>query len=391
MKIIKTKRIIAGTGAEALLDYAILVENDRIHAVVPWQDGKFDGDVLDLGDVTLLPGFIDTHLHITLDPTNPDGYYDPDQDPYEIILRTVGNAQSALRAGITTLGDCGARNEIIFPVQEAIKKGVIVGPRVLTSGNPIVPAGGHGADRVGRIASGIDEIRDAVRQQAEAGADFIKVMATSGGGEQPGESHYGGEELTALREEADNFNLVVAAHAHGTDGIRNCIQAGIQRVEHCSFFNGDAGFDFDPQAAQSIADQGIIVSPTNVIDYRRIEHGGEGAPRDELNQIWRKLLDHGVSFAASSDSGVTDMLYDDYALIPELMVSELGMTPMEAILACTQVAAKALGLEDEIGTLEAGKIADMVAVDGNPIEDISSFRAVRFVMCDGQPVYKNGN
>jgi len=391
MKIIKTKRIIAGTGAEALLDYAILVENDRIHAVVPWQDGKFDGDVLDLGDVTLLPGFIDTHLHITLDPTNPDGYYDPDQDPYEIILRTVGNAQSALRAGITTLGDCGARNEIIFPVQEAIKKGVIVGPRVLTSGNPIVPAGGHGADRVGRIASGIDEIRDAVRQQAEAGADFIKVMATSGGGEQPGESHYGGEELTALREEADNFNLVVAAHAHGTDGIRNCIQAGIQRVEHCSFFNGDAGFDFDPQAAQSIADQGIIVSPTNVIDYRRIEHGGEGAPRDDLNQIWRKLLDHGVSFAASSDAGVTDMLYDDYALIPELMVSELGMTPMEAILACTQVAAKALGLEDEIGTLEAGKIADLVAVDGNPIEDISSFQAVRFVMCDGQLVYKNGN
>ncbi len=386
--LLKNGMIIDCTGAPSR-SANIGIIADRIVFIGREQDQSAQ-HVIDAEGWYLLPGFIDTHLHITLDPTNPEGYYDPEQDPYEIILRTVGNAQSALWAGITTLGDCGAHNEIIFPVRQAIEDGTILGPRILTSGNPIVPAGGHGADRVGRIASGINEIREAVQQQAEAGADFIKVMATSGGGEQPGESHYGIEELTALRETAEKHNLVVAAHAHGTQGIRDCVAAGIQRIEHCSFFNGEAGFDFDPQAAQAIAAQGIIVSPTNVIDYRRIEQGGEGAPRAELNQIWRKLLDHGVSFAASSDAGVTDMLYADYALIPELMVTELGMTPMDAIIACTQTAAQALGLGNEIGTIEAGKAADLVALHGNPLEDITACRAVQLVMRDGQVVHKNG-
>ncbi len=389
MKIIKAQRIIAGTGTETLIDHAVLIENGYIQEVVPWDD-DFVIECIDLGDMTLLPGFIDTHLHITLDPTNPDSYYDTEQDPREIILRSVGNSQAALRAGITTLGDCGARNEIIFPVRQAIEDGVVIGPRILTSGNPIVPAGGHGADRIGRTASGVDEIREAVRQQAEAGSDFIKVMATSGGGEDPGESHYGVDELTALREEAEKYTLVVAAHAHGTQGIRDCVEAGIQRIEHCTFFNGETGFDFDPQVANAITDQDIIVSPTNVIDFRRIEQGGEGAPRDELNQIWRKLLARGVTFAASSDAGVTDMLYDDYALIPELMVSELGMSPMEAIIACTQTGARALGLQDKIGTIEAGKAADIVAVSGNPIKDIYALRKVKAVLRNGLVVHWAG-
>ena len=382
-KIIRTRRLIDSSGAETRWDQAILVEDGRIQAVVPWAKGRFEGKILDLGDVTLLPGFIDTHLHITFDPTNPSGYYDPAQDPFEIILRAAGNAQGALRAGVTTVGDCGAHNEIIFPLRQAIADGMLIGPRIIASGNPIVPVGGHGAERIGRTASGVDEIREAVRQQAEAGADFIKVMATSGGGENPGESHYGLEELTVLRKEAQRYNLIVAAHAHGTQGIRDCVAAGIQRIEHCTFYNGDAGFDFDPQVAEAIVDKGIIVSPTNVIDYRRIAQGGKGAPRDELNAIWRQLLARGVSFAASSDAGVTDILYDDYALIPELMVSELGMSSMDAILACTQTAAKALGLQHEIGTIEVGKTADMVAVSGNPLEDITALRRVRAVMRDG--------
>lgn len=387
---IRAGRLIDGTGRETLIDQLIHITDGRIQAITSWQDAEINGEFLDLGKMTLLPGFIDTHLHLSLDPTNPEGYYDPEQDPYEIILRTVGNAQAALRAGVTTVGDCGAQNEIIFPVRQAIEDGVVVGPRVLTSGNPIVPAGGHGADRLGRIACDIDEIRVAVCQQAEAGADFIKVMATSGGGEQPGESHYGVEELKALREEADKCNLTVAAHAHGTQGIRDCVAAGIQRIEHCSFYNGEAGFDFDPQAAQAIAKQGIIVSPTNVIDYRRIQQGGEGAPRSELNRIWRQLLDLCVPFAASSDAGVTDILYDDYALIPELMVKELGISSMGALVACTRTAATALRLQEELGTLEPGKTADLVAVYGNPLDDINAMRNVRLVMRSGQIFFSNG-
>jgi imidazolonepropionase-like amidohydrolase len=255
----------------------------------------------------------------------------------------------------------------------------------LASGYPLVPANGHGSE-IGKLAKGVDEVREAVRQQAEAGVDFIKVMATSGGGEKPGESHYGTDELLAIREEAERHHLMVAAHAHGSRGIRNCVEAGIPRIEHCTFFNGEKGFDFDPQAAEAIAEKGIIVSPTNVIDFRRIQRGGKGAPRQELNQIWRSLLDHGVSFAASSDAGVTDMLYDDYALIPELLVSELGLTAMAALTACTKTAAAALGLSAKVGTLEPGKIADIVVVKGNPLEDMTALRNIELVIQSGEIV-----
>jgi imidazolonepropionase-like amidohydrolase len=385
MKIIKAKRIIDGIGA-VFVDYALRIEDSHIQAIQPWQEGQFKDEILDLGDSTLLPGFIDTHLHITLDPGNPKGFYDPNQNPLEIVVRTVGNAQAALRAGITTIGDCGAQNQIIFPVRDAIRRGELIGPRILTSGSPLVPASGHGSE-IGRMARGVNEVRDAVRQQAEAGADFIKVMATSGCGEKPGESYYGIEELVAIREEAERYDLIVAAHAHGSQGIHNCVEAGIPRLEHCTFFNGENGFDFDPRVAQAIAEKGIIVSPTNAIDYRRIQQGGKGAPRQELNQIWRRLLDHGVSFAASSDAGVTDMFYDDFALIPEIFVSELGLTPMDALIACTCTAATALGLGTEIGTLEKGKIADLVAVKGNPLENMTALRNIEMVMREGNLVY----
>ena len=388
MKIIKAKRIITGNGT-VFIDHAILVQQDRIQSIQPWQSGPFEGDVLDLGERTVLPGLIDTHLHLSLDPANQKAFYDPDQNPLEIVVRTVANAQSALQAGVITVGDCGAINAIIFPVRDAIRRGELIGPRILTSGTPLVPAGGHGAE-IGKIACGVEGVTVAVRELAQAGVDFIKVMATAGGGGKPGESHYGLEELSAIREEAEHYHLKVAAHAHGSQGIRACVEAGIQRIEHCTFYNGEAGFDFDPEIAERIARQGIIVSPTNVIDYRRIQRGGKGAPRPELNEIWRNLLEHGVAFAASSDAGVTDLFYNDYALIPELLVSELGMTPMQALVACTCTAAQALGMDSEIGTLEPGKFADLVAVIGDPLENISALRNIELVLQAGKPVYCAG-
>lgn len=389
MMIIKARCVIDGTGTKPLKNQAVLVEGGLIHAILPWMDGAWGSEFLDLREATLLPGFIDTHMHVVLDPADPTGFFHPEQPVPEITLRATGNAQAALRAGITTLGDCGGPNEIIFPLRDAIRQGKLIGPRILASGAPIVPIGGHGADLIGRTAGDVAEIRAVVHQQVQAGADFIKVMATAGGGEKPGESHYGVRELTALRKEADKAGLQVAAHAHGTQGIRDCISAGIQRIEHCTFFNRKGVIEFDPLAAQAIADRGIIVSPTNVIDYRRIEKGGKGAPRAQLNQVWRQLLQHGVALAASSDAGVTDMFYDDYALIPELMVTELGMSPMQAIIACTQTASKALGLETEIGTIEPGKVADLVALDGDPLEDIRSMHNIHLVIRSGNIVYQN--
>jgi len=385
--IIKAGYLIDGVTNEIQSGQAIILNEDRIQEIVPWSECGFDGQVLDYSEHTILPGLIDTHLHVTLDPVNPERFYDPNQPPTEIAVRGVANAQAALHAGVTTLGDCGAVNEIIFPIRDAINQGRLIGPRILASGNPLVPEGGHGAE-LGKIASGVEGVRQAVREQAEAGADFIKVMATAGGGENPAESHYNVEELIAMREEAERFGLVVAAHAHGSQGIKNCVEADIQRIEHCSFYDGEAGFNFDPEVAKKIAEKGIIVSPTNSIDYRRIEKGGTGAPRDELNAVWKRLLAFGVTFAASSDAGVTDILYDDYALIPELMVTELGMSPMEAIWACTRNAAKALQIAEDTGTLQLGKTADIVAVAGNPLEDIKALADVVMVMRNGKVVHQ---
>lgn len=384
---IKTGCLIDGTGREPQLDQAVFIENGLIKAVKPWNEVHENGKVIDLENFSVLPGFIDTHLHLMLNPGHPEKYFDPEQPLTEVMMRTIANAQSVIKAGVTTVGDCGALNEIIFPLRDAINCGELTGPRILASGNPIVPVSGHGA-HMGRHARGVEDVRKAVQEQAEAGADFIKVMATAGGGEEPGESHYNLEELTALQSEAQKHGLVVAAHAHGTQGIRDCVAAGIQRIEHCTFHNGEDGFDYDSKIAQEIARRNLIVSPTNVIDYRRIQQGGEGAPRGKLNSIWRRMLDYDVHFAASSDAGVKDMYYDDYALIPELMVKELGISEMGAIVACTQTGAHALQIQDEIGTIEVGKAADLVAVRGNPLEDITCCRDVHLVMKDGQVVHQ---
>lgn len=382
---IHADRIIDGTPGGVFEDACLVIENGRVKEILPHCAPPQDAMQLQLRGGTILPGFIDTHLHLMLNPGHPTLYFDPEQPLQDVMLRTVANAQASLRVGVTTVGDCGALNEIIFPLRDAINRGEITGPRILASGRPIVPTGGHGA-AMGQHAKGVEEVRAAVRTQTEAGADFIKVMATAGGGEEPGESHYTLEELQALQDEAAKHGLVVAAHAHGSQGIKDCAIAGIERIEHCTFYNGEAGFKFDPDTARMIADKGIIVSPTNVIDYRRIEQGGVGAPRAELNEVWRKLLQFGIRFAASSDAGVTDLMYDDYALIPETMVRELGMSPMEAITACTKTAAEALRVDKELGTLEPGKLADLVIVQGNPLQNIEACRNVQMVMKAGLQV-----
>jgi imidazolonepropionase-like amidohydrolase len=212
-------------------------------------------------------------------------------------------------------------------------------------------------------------------------------MATGGGGDGPGNVYYGAADLRAVVETAERAGRRVAAHAHGRAGIRNCVAAGVQRIEHSSFLGND-GAEFDEGLAREIAQRGIRVSPTNVIDYRRQQRNGGGAPRALLNRNWRAQNELGVKFAASSDAGVTDVFYDDYALIPELMVRELGLTPWRAIQSCTQIAAETLGLDKEIGTLEIGKAADMVAVKGNPLTDITALRNVVWVMRGGEVLYR---
>ncbi len=392
--IIKAARVIDGQGDKPLTDQAVVIQDGGIQDIKRWGDESIasrlrEATVFDVGDATLLPGFIDAHLHLVFDAAKgPE--LDPDDGQQFILLRAAGNAQAALQAGVTTVCDCGAPNEIIFPLRDAIECGAIQGPRIVASGATITTEGGHGAEHgIGRIASGVGEVRQAVAEQVEAGADFIKVMATAGGGGDPDHNQYNLAELRAVKEEADRLGVRVAAHAHGTTGIESCVKVGIQRIEHCSLMTPQ-GSVFDPEIADEIVRKGIYVCPTNVIDYRQVQRRGgseEGlAPRTQLNVTWRRLYEHGVKLVASSDAGVKDVQCDDYALIQELMVTELGLSPMQAIMASTKVAAEALGLADEIGTLKVGKRADLVVVSGNPLDDITTLRQMRLVMRGGEVI-----
>jgi imidazolonepropionase-like amidohydrolase len=394
LRIIRAAAMIDGQGGEPLEDQALVIQDGRIRDIKPWGDEAIaaqipEATVIDVGDAALLPGFIDCHVHVIFDAAKGPKL-DPDESQQFLLLRAAGNAQAALSAGVTTVCDCGGPNQIVFPLRDAIESGAIQGPRLFASGATITIEGGHGAEHgIGRIAANVSEVRQAVVEQVEAGADFIKVMATAGGGGDPSQNQFDADELSAVREEASRLGVRVAAHAHSTTGIRDCVEAGIQRIEHGSLMTVE-GSVFDTEIAEEIVAKGIYVCPTNVIDYRQIQRRGgseEGfAPRSQLNVTWRKLHEHGVKLVAGSDAGVTDIRCDDYALIQELMVAELGLSPMQAILAGTKVAAEALGLEDKIGTLEVGKQADLVAVSRNPLEDITALRQVRLVMRGGEVV-----
>jgi len=403
LKIIQATRIIDGRGGEPLTNQAIVIQDGWIRDLKPWGDESVtsldqEAEIVNADSDTVLPGLIDAHVHLTLNADKFSADKEPKDVPAEsdesILLRAVGNAQAALRAGVTTVCDCGGQNHLIFALREAIKDGVIQGPRVIASGSVITTAGGHGGFS-SREAKGREEVRQAVTEQVEAGADFIKIMMTGGGGKNPGSSQYDLAELAAATAEARRLGKRVAVHCHGTTGIKDAVEAGVTRIEHCSFVKpGVPDFDteFDSDIAKAIAQRGIYVCPTNTVDYRQIQILGDSdkvkqlAPRAQLNTTWRELLRYGVQFIAGSDAGVSQVFCDDYARIMELMVGELGMSPMQAILAGTQVVAEAMGMENAIGTLEVGKRADLIAVSGNPLEDITALRKIRLVMIGGNVV-----
>jgi imidazolonepropionase-like amidohydrolase len=403
LKIIRAARMIDGQGGEPMTNQALVVRDGRIHDIKPLEDVSVvalnrEAEVIDVESATLLPGLIDTHVHLTLNADKFSADKEPTDVPTEsdesILLRAVGNAQAALGAGVTTVCDCGGQNHLVFALREAIKRGVVQGPRVLASGNVITTAGGHGGFSA-REAKGSEEVRQAVAEQVEAGADFVKIMMTGGGGKNPGSSQYDLAELAAATAEARRLGKRVAVHCHGTTGIKDSVEAGVTRIEHCSFVKPDVP-DFDPEfdsdIAEAIAQKGIYICPTNTVDYRQIQMLGDSdkvkqlAPRAQLNKTWRGLLRCGVQFIAGSDAGIPQVFCDDYALIMELMVGELGMSPMQAILAGSRVAAEALGMGDEIGTLEVGKRADIIAIHGDPLKDITALRQICLVMLGGNVV-----
>ncbi len=409
---IKADCLADGIGTESRADQAVLIRDGIIDAVGPSEavlkDAPPDTEKVDLGSVCLTPGLIDGHTHCCLagdGRTYAEYIVDSDE---VMVLAGALNLQRHLNAGITTIREHGARNRIGFTLKEGVLRGYIPGPRMVVSGRPITCTGGH-FHFCNEIADGEAEIRRSVRRLVHEGADYIKIMASGGGtvGTIPGVATYTTEELGAAVHEAHNFHRLTAAHCRAKESMLRAVHAGIDLMEHAEFLDPDDQVRFDPELAQMMAESGIWISPTlqALTSYQTIVHlkkkremgSISSAEERELHtleenaelklDIVRKMLDYGVRdrIVPGTDSGVSNLTFGhlDYDL--QLLI-RTGFTPGEALVAATRISAEAAGLSDQIGTIEPGKIADLVAFDGDPTKDVEAFSRVAAVFQAGQRV-----
>jgi imidazolonepropionase-like amidohydrolase len=404
--VLRAARMIDGTGKATVRNAAVVITGDRIVAAGPAASvaTPAGSTVIDLGDVTLLPGFIDAHTHI-IGRTYGDPMVDlavvKDHDSYGAILG-VANAEKALRAGFTTIRVVGASKFDDMALRQAIDDGRVPGPRMQNAGHSLGISGGHcdqnafkpGLIELGPrqgIANGPEEVRAAVRYQVKAGADVIKVCTTGGvlsEGDAVGVTQYTYEEMKALVDEAKKLERKVAAHAHGTEGIKIAVRAGVASVEHGSFL--------DEEGAKMMAQRGTILVPTlmageaverfaktGVLKGLRAEKGFAAAAA--MRRGIRIATANRVPIAFGTDAGVIP--HGANAREFSLLVEWGGMTPMQALVAGTMSAAKLLGWDSRVGSIAAGKLADIVAVAGDPLQDIRATERVGFVM-KGGVIYK---
>ncbi len=382
----------------------LIVQGSRITAV---QDGirtpgelGLDGQepiVIDLLDRFVLPGLIDAHVHLTLGSDRPSNPFELTGE--EMLVDAIVNARRTLLAGFTTVRDLGSRPHAwpLLVLRDAIADGRIPGPRILAAGSAISATGGH-ADVLGRpakiasrlptpgICDGVAACRQAVRRQFGVGADLIKINATGGGGERNGGRNdppaYFDDEFDTLVATAHSLGLKVAAHAHGTAGINAALRAGVDSIEHGSFL--------DEASIRLFRQHDTFLVPTLSVQDRIAEEvdTATGAARLRMLDFIRhhpanvgKAYAAGVKIALGTDAGVVP--HGRNARELDWLV-EVGMTNVDALRAATTHAAQLLGLEDDIGALEPGKSADLIAVEGNPLEDLTVLHDVSFVMKSGR-------
>jgi imidazolonepropionase-like amidohydrolase len=382
--------LIDGTGAPPVAGRAVVVEDGRIAAVVGEREAPA-GAALRLDGLTLLPGLVNCHVHLCF-----NGEADPAatmlRESYPMtVIRAVQRARINVEAGVTTVRDLGGRDYAELAVRDAIRQGLIPGPRTLVAGRGICITGGHGWHMIGREADGPDEVRKAVREQIKAGADVIKLFATGGvmtPGVEPSAAQLTLDEVRAAIEEASRAGRRTAAHAQGTDGIANCVEAGITTIEHGVFLT--------EELCARMARDGVALVPTLIAPHA-IAAGGvaSGIPdfavrkslavRDRHTESFRMALRLGVTIAAGTDAGTP--MNPHGSMVPELeLMVKAGLAPLAAVQAATSTAARVLGLEQETGRVAPGLAADLLAVAGNPADRIQALDDVRLVIAQGRTI-----
>jgi imidazolonepropionase-like amidohydrolase len=401
--VVRAARLIDGTGGAPVSPAVVVVRGERIEAVGPDAPIPAGARVLDLGSATILPGLIDLHTHLT----DAVGLHWEEvlvtTTPSEAALAGAKNALDTLRAGFTTCRDMGPTWPYVdVDLRNAIDSGLVPGPRMLVAGNYVSSTGGAGDARqfsiyvdvpvVRNLADGVDAVRRAVRTNFKHGADFIKILATGAvlsKGIEPGAQQYSDEEIAVAVLEAKRWGRPVAAHAHGADGVKAAIRAGVRTVDHGSMMD-------DEGIAMLRDNPNTFFVPTLYVGAAVVREGDEfGIPASEIersrkmsefrNATFRRALAAGIEIGFATDAGVFPHGHNARELT--LRVAE-GEGEMSAIVSATSLAARILQWEDRVGSLTPGKFADLIAVAGNPLEDIQELERVRFVM-KGGVVYRN--
>ena len=403
--VLKADRLIDGTGAAPIVNAALIVEDGKITAVGTQDELKVEAgdgvEVIEASGSTIMPGFIEMHSHIHCSAETDAYRHVTTESDETLLMRGVQAVRAALTSGVTTMRDLGSKNQVAFPIKQAIRDGIIPGPRLLVAGTPITTTGGH-CNMFGTEADTSEEVVQAIRHQFKQGADCIKIMST-GGGFTPGTNirapQYPVETLRAAVKDAERLNLRVAAHCHASAGVRNCLEAGVHNLIHCTWLSEDPDemYDYDTGVADAIAEKGLFVDPTLALvrldtlrDPERARERATQRDPERRFEILRDMWDRGVKFVTGMDSGMTNARFDDFAYIPEVMVDSLGVSPMEAIVSSTQTSADCLGILEETGTLEPGKDADVVIVNGDPLADIRALHSVDTIVKQGSVVKRNG-
>ncbi|HEX3354555.1 MAG TPA: amidohydrolase family protein [Terriglobales bacterium] len=401
-------RLFDATGDNVRENMVIAVEDDRIKAVSPAADLKIPpgANVIDLSHATVLPGLIDCHTHLDSRADRYNEIYRFKDTPFDNAFAGVVNARKTLEAGFTSVRDVGSKPFLAVDLRNSINEGYLVGPRIVASGPAISITGGHGdlnnyspqtqvmmfpEERDFQIADGADQIRHVVRAQVKYGVDVIKIISTGGvlsRGDSPGAPQYTLEELKVAAETAHMAGRKIAAHAHGTQGIKNAILAGIDSIEHGSLI--------DDEGIRLAKEHGTyLVMDIYNDDYILNEAPKYGLPVENLDkermvgrlqrENFRKAFQAGVKMAFGTDAGVYP--HGDNAKQFFYMV-KFGMSPAQAIRAATSSAADLIGRSKDVGTIEAGKYADIIAVTADPLADVRSLEHVDFVM-KGGVIYKD--
>jgi imidazolonepropionase-like amidohydrolase len=373
------------------------IRNGKIDFLSPSNSRVSEGPVEDFGNQWILPGLIDTHCHMVFrgDGHWSDGYID-ENTTERLLLIAAENGRRALRAGITTLRDLGAPGRILFELRHAAESGDIVCPRLLLSGPPLTPTGGHGWDLGGEVDSPEDIVR-IIRQLGRDGADVIKVMASGGGtkGTSAGSLSFTRKDLQLMADTAHARGLPIVAHATCPDAVRSCAEAEFDGLEHVNFWEGEQLDNrYCDDTVALLAEKKVVVTPTLQASYRtaRELRGQTPVQQSRRHQLvddaftnFKRMLHHDLAWVAGSDAGYMINPFGDLALGLRLMVDN-GMTTAEALASATTRSAAALGLSEQVGQLIPGFDADILVIESNPLESIDALQSVRAVYTRGQRV-----